>query len=118
MRKTMMAMVPCYLLTKILETDSRKTDAAGNERFVAAADMDSPAALIAPEEQDTDYNCSSVVGVLEMKSVLVLELYSFDVLVALDFRTHNTVDGAADSFVAHNNLLMGYLPQAHSCNTD
>lgn len=43
-----MAMVRCYLLTKILETDSRKTDVAGNELFVAAADRDSQVGLIAP----------------------------------------------------------------------
>lgn len=118
MRKTMMAMVPCYLLTKILEKDSRKTDAAGDELFVDAADRDSLAALIAPGKQDIDYSCSSVVGALETASVLVLELYSVDVLVVFDFRTHNTVDGAADSLAVHNKLLRDYLPQVHSCNTD
>lgn len=116
MRKTMMAMVPCYLLTKILETDSRKTDAAGNELFVAAADRDSPAALIDPGKQDTDYSCSSVVGAVATAAVLALELKS--ALAALDSRNHNTVDGAADSFVAHNKLLRGYSPPDHSCNID
>lgn len=108
MCKTMMAMVPCYLLTKILVTDSHKT-----ELVVAAADTDSPAVMVDLGKQDIDYSCSSVVGAVatgvasavESASVLVLELESVDVHVVLDFRTHNTVDGAAGSFAAHNKLL-------------
>lgn len=51
--------------------------------------------------------------------MLELELNSVDVPVALDFRTHNMVDGTtADSFADHNKLLTGYLPLVHSCNTD